>query len=178
MLYLFDMDGTLITSYMDNPDKEYTRWEVLPGRVQRLRRLRDEGHDVGIVTNQAGVAFGHITPSDVYAKLQQVAAALGLGQLFVYSGDSVPLQLHNGEPWTCVAVCFAHAAATVPAFATGTARRKPSGAMILELLGPCGDYSPDEVLYVGDREEDEAAARDAGVSFQWAHRFFKDNTPP
>jgi D-glycero-D-manno-heptose 1,7-bisphosphate phosphatase len=177
VLYLFDLDDTLISGYMGNPDKVYTRWEVLPGRALRLRWLREHGHDVGIVTNQAGVAFGHITPADVYAKLQQVAAALGLGRLFVYSGDSAPLQLHDGEPWVCVAVCFAHPAATLPAFATGTERRKPSGAMILELLGPCGDYSPDEVLYVGDREEDMQAARDADVRFQWAHIFFKDGQP-
>lgn len=28
------------------------------------------------------------------------------------------------------------------------------------------------VLMVGDREEDQQAAQDAGVAFQWAHIFF------
>lgn len=29
-----------------------------------------------------------------------------------------------------------------------------------------------DVLFVGDRPEDEAAARDAGVRFEWADQFF------
>jgi len=56
---------------------------------------------------------------------------------------------------------------------TSTARRKPSGAMIREAMARYV-YSASETLYVGDRPEDEAAARNAGVGFQWADDFFKD----
>jgi hypothetical protein len=27
MLYLFDLDGTLISGYMDNPDRDYHTWQ-------------------------------------------------------------------------------------------------------------------------------------------------------
>ena len=42
MLYAFDLDGTLISSYMDNPGKDYHTWSVLPGRVEMLRAARGE----------------------------------------------------------------------------------------------------------------------------------------
>ena len=56
MLVLFDLDGTLISSYMEAPDRRYDAREVLPGRREKLARLLIEGHRVGIATNQAGVA--------------------------------------------------------------------------------------------------------------------------
>ncbi len=32
------------------------------------------------------------------------------------------------------------------------------------------------VLFVGDRDEDENAVKNAGVVFQWAHGFFADES--
>ena len=69
MLFLFDLDSTLISSYMDAPGRAYQSWHVLPGRVERLATLRAAGHTVGIVTNQAGVAFGFIREADFEAKI-------------------------------------------------------------------------------------------------------------
>jgi len=36
MLILFDLDGTLISAYMDNPDRQYHRWHILSGRRELL----------------------------------------------------------------------------------------------------------------------------------------------
>jgi D-glycero-D-manno-heptose 1,7-bisphosphate phosphatase len=156
MLYLFDLDGTLITSYMDCPERDFTQWTPLPGRVERLAQLRDAGHQVGVVTNQAGVAFGHVSETDVSTKLVAVLSQLDL-----------PLS-------TPVRVCYAHPTATIAHYRdpAQVARRKPSGTMIREVMALFGEQAAQGVVYVGDRPEDEAAARDAGVTFAWARDFF------
>jgi D-glycero-D-manno-heptose 1,7-bisphosphate phosphatase len=152
MLYLFDLDGTLISGYMDNPDKDYYAWQPLPGRGARIAELRRAGHIVGIVTNQAGVAFGHITEADWEDKIADVCHRLRLD-------------------WEAVYVCFADSRSSDPRYQDAS-RRKPSGAMIKEAMTRYA-YSAQETLYVGDRPEDEAAAADAGVAFQWAEEFFR-----
>lgn len=158
MLYLFDLDGTLITGYMDRPDRDFTQWAVLPSRRERLEELRFAGHHVGIVTNQAGVAFGHVVEADVSVKLLAVLTALNL-----------PLS-------TPIRVCYAHPSATIAHYRepAQVARRKPSGAMIREMVALYREQAAQGVLYIGDRPEDEAAARDAGVTFAWARDFFGD----
>ena len=90
MLLLFDLDGTLISAYMDAPGRNYDDWAPLPGVRERLAALQAEGHRVGIATNQAGVAFGYVTEADFRRKLGAVLAALDL------------------PPETPVEVCFAH----------------------------------------------------------------------
>ena len=71
MLYLFNPDGTLISSYMDAPDRAYDRWTVLPGRRERLANLRKAGHGLGIATNRAGVCFGHPAAPGANAALRR-----------------------------------------------------------------------------------------------------------
>lgn len=159
MLYLFDLDGTLITSYMDNPNKEYDVWEALPGRRETLPRLEGgEINKIAIVTNQAGVAFGFIDEQTAWDKAYSAVIAVGLRPDYVR-----------------VYACFAHPKGRPPYNDPAeVARRKPSGAMIREAMRDYPEHAALGVLYVGDREEDYEAAKDAGVPFQWAHIFFKD----
>ena len=154
MLYLFDLDGTLITSYMDNPNRDYHTWQPLPGRGRRIRELRGAGHVVGIVSNQAGVAFGLIAERDWDEKIFEVCQRLGIDQDAIY-------------------VCFADARSKDARYRDlrEIVRRKPSGAMIREAMARWA-YGPEQTIYVGDRHEDQGAARDAGVRFEWADHFF------
>lgn len=163
MLYLFDLDGTLITGYMDNPDKQYDRWEVLPGRRAKLNQLLMRGDTICIVTNQGGVAFGHVTVEQANAKLHAAQRALGLLN-----------PRSNGDPARCtIFACYHHEEGTAgwndPVIAL---RRKPSPDMILEAIDEHPEAAALGILMVGDREEDHEAARRAGVPFQWAHIFF------
>lgn len=174
MLYLFDLDGTLISSYMDNSDKAYNVWHVLPGRADQLAALHAAGHRIGVVTNQAGVAFGLIQQPDFNRKWEQVCAAFGWNH-----------ESHG------VAVCFAHPNAKHEYYRglrpalnpygwhpTGyreVDRRKPSGMMLRELMAEYPNDAAGGVLFVGDRPEDKAAAADAGVPFQWAEDFFTED---
>ncbi len=150
----FDLDGTLIKGYMDNKSQPYGAVIPLDGRRDRLHALIGQGIFIGIATNQAGVAFGIISEDDVMRKVQRVREMFGLGD--------IPVQ-----------VCFAHPKALDDRYRhpAELARRKPNAGMIREL---CDWYqcSVSEALFVGDRPEDEEAARNAGVAFQWANNFF------
>lgn len=154
MLYLFDLDVTLISGYLDNPDKDYHTWQPLPGRGKKIAELRGAGHIVGIVTNQGGVAWGFVAEQDWETKIADVCHRLRLD-------------------WQAVYVCFADARGKAPYNdPAACARRKPSGAMIREAVRDYAAHAAEGVLFVGDRPEDEAAARDTGVAFQWADDFF------
>lgn len=157
MLILFDLDGTLITSYMDNPDRDYDVWTVLPNRKEKIAALRSEGHIIGIATNQAGVAFGHVTEEQVMQRIQRVFDALHLPH-------DTPVQVSYGHP-----------KAKIPRYRKPevVARRKPSGQMIRDHIANYPEAAAEGVVYVGDRPEDEAAAKDAGADFSWEKDFFK-----
>lgn len=163
MLYLFDLDGTLISSYMDAPGRKYDNWHVLPGRVERLAELRARGDTIAIVTNQGAVAFGYVDEQHAWFKIHEAARQCGL-----YPDE------------TRTYACF-HDVRGKPPYNDRhqAARRKPSGQMIREAMADHGlsADNPQErlqVLFVGDRGEDQEAARRAGVRFQWTRDFFED----
>lgn len=167
MLYLFDLDGTLISGYMDNPDRAYHVWDVLPGRGVRFDVLAVHGHRVAVVTNQAGVAFGHVAPEDFERKAAAVADALDFAGAIICDSDQFVDPYQGGLVFY---VCYGDKRSKDPRYQDDR-RRKPSGEMIRQAAAAFG-FSLDRVAYVGDRPEDEAAAKDAGVSFQWATDFF------
>jgi D-glycero-D-manno-heptose 1,7-bisphosphate phosphatase len=174
-LYLFNLDGTLISSYMNAADKNYNIWEVLPGRKERLARL--DGI-YGVVTNQGGVAMGHISEIDVRYKLLQVADAFGWDGVRIEDGG-LPYHVGRGitpERLFKVWVAYDHPKGKVWRYNLMGSRRKPSPVMLNQAMY-WFSYTPDQTIYVGDREEDEQAARAAGARFQWAHIFFRDTAP-
>jgi D-glycero-D-manno-heptose 1,7-bisphosphate phosphatase len=162
MLLCFDLDGTLISPYLTNQGSNYHDWNILAGRRDQLAKLRAEGHTIAIITNQAGVAFDRITEQEFQDKMAAVLTALRL------------------PPHTAVAVCFAHPKATNPAYRNPDqiARRKPSGAMIREIIATYPDAAAHGVLYIGDMIEDQKAAQDADVDFCWAWDFFEESLNP
>lgn len=156
-LFLFDLDGTLITSYMEREDKDFHAWEELPGRKITIEALRDLGKKIGIVTNQAGLDYAYVQESDWQHKEWGVQALFGTrtGEIFVCfateKGDVH--KKHPDEPkWD-------------------PARRKPSGAMIVEAAKQF-NVPLDSTVYIGDFETDEQAAFDAGVDYIDAKEFF------
>jgi len=54
-----DRDGTIIedTGYIDSPE----RVKFLPGSIEAIKRLKDAGYKVVIISNQAGIARGLLT---------------------------------------------------------------------------------------------------------------------
>lgn len=161
MLHLFDLDGTLISSYMENADKDYNKWTLLPGRKEHLSLLLAEGHTIAIVTNQGGVAFGKITELDWQHKIFAVLKQLDLVDQEVVGNVGVY-------------VCFADGRSPLAKYRTPiqVARRKPSPAMLQEAMRDFPDAALRGVMMVGDREEDREAALAADVQFEYADAYF------
>jgi D-glycero-D-manno-heptose 1,7-bisphosphate phosphatase len=169
MLYLFDLDNTLISGYMDRPDKNFDAWHVLPGRRARLNQLVMQGHKVAIITNQGAVAFGLVSERACSAKLNEAIRMLGLTN-----------PRSSGDAPDPLVYCAIHHPKGRPPYNDPelAARRKPSGAMIREAILDYPHAAASGVLMIGDRPEDEAAANDAGVPFQWSSEFFADKDEP
>ncbi len=152
-LLIFDADDTLRRTII--PGQPCPRapheWELLPGVSARLRSFTwgAAGVRLGVASNQDQVAYGHLTDSLARTLLtDMIAAATG------HVPPTVAIQMcpHALEhPCEC---------------------RKPAPAMLLRIMHSYG-ATPDETLFVGNALTDKQAAERAGVSFAFAHDFFK-----
>ena len=164
MLYIFDLDGTLVESYGVRP---------LEGAPARLAQLHAEGHLLAVATNQAGPAWGiatrdakYPTPESLGERFQEIAEvlpALATAPWFVAVGDQ-RLSL-GASDYTALIQTFQDAAGSLDIrLSADPAWCKPEPGM---LLAACAAYQqhPSAAFYIGDSETDAAAAAAAGMSF-------------
>lgn len=150
---LLDVDGTIRKTksgeiYPRHPDDI----ELLPGRRERLSEWLGAGYLLFFVSNQSGVASGHLSKEDADACFQRTAELLGL-------------------PVTEVAYC------PHPAFPAGCFCRKPLPGLAVQLMMKHG-LSPREWIMVGDMESDAAFARGINARYYDAVDFFDSVRPP
>lgn len=151
-----DLDGTVRKGY-----DELGRWvngpedvEVFPGVVQKLRAWKRGGGRIVGVTNQGGIALGHVTERQVQAALLETHKQC----MFLFDG---------------IAHCRHHPKAEHPEMARCWCR-KPSPGLLIEAGLSLSEKHPEEMyppymgLMVGDRDEDRECARIASIDFQWA----------
>jgi D-glycero-D-manno-heptose 1,7-bisphosphate phosphatase len=139
---ILDRDGTLNVrppraEYVMRPDDLV--W--LPGALEALRLLADEGYAVAVVTNQAGVGRGALTADDldaVHARLRADVMAAG-GRI-----DAIYVCPHDWDE--------------------GCACRKPRPGMLFDAQR---DLHLDltRTFFFGDDERDRQAANAAGAPF-------------
>lgn len=124
----------------------YTEPVLRPGVGEFVQEHARAGDVFAIVTNQAGVAFGHHTVADFHVRVGQTLLLLD------YFG---------GRPFT-IHVCFDHPNATDPSYADPDEckRRKPSGRMLVEAVEAHG-VGPLGTTFIGDLPTDRECARDA-----------------
>jgi histidinol-phosphate phosphatase family protein len=130
---LLDRDGTLVEDVPYNGDPDQVR--PVAGALQAVRRLREAGVRVGVVTNQSGVARGRLTREQVDAVNARVDALLG--------------------PFDTWQVCTHGPDDACPC-------RKPLPGMVSAAVEALG-VAPHEVAVVGDIGADVDAARAAGA---------------
>ncbi|MBC5805835.1 MAG: HAD family hydrolase [Candidatus Eremiobacter antarcticus] len=85
---LFDRDGTLIVDVPDNTDPK--RVQLMPGAREALRRLRENGIPVAVVSNQSSVSAGRVSLAQldaVNARIEELAGPLGPWCLCLHSSD-------------------------------------------------------------------------------------------
>lgn len=154
-LIIFDVDGTLVETKTGGPFRESADdWKFMPGVVVKCTKMRELGALLGIATNQGGVAFSwsKFTEAQIQAEIQRTAMGIGAAYVSICyniaNEKALPQYFHKDDP-----------------------RRKPNPGMLLEII-EAARVTKGDVLYVGDRPEDEQAAKNAGVVFQWNTDFF------
>lgn len=139
-----DRDGVL------NEDRGYVhRWEdfsFLPGAIDALRRLQQQGYLLVVITNQSAVARGLCSEADVLALHERMRAFLR----------------EQGIELTGIYYCPHHPQGSVSDYAIACSCRKPEPGMILRAAQEHGiDLS--RSLVVGDKLSDLEAGRAAGI---------------
>ena len=155
-LYIFDVDGTLVeTKSGDTFRKTADDWRWLPGRVQHLQDLSAHTH-IAFASNQAGVAF----PWSKFTDLE------------ISNEMKIMAEATNAVTWRC---CFTtpNEKALPQYHNPNDPNRKPGPGMLLDIMHYL-DTDKEHTLFVGDRPEDEQAAKAAGVRFQWAKDYFHE----
>ncbi len=132
-----DRDGTINEEmgYINHP----SRFKVFPQAAAALRRLREAGLKVVVISNQSGVARGYFSQAlmeDVHRQLSEVLAAGGAGLDGIY-------------------LCTHHPNAGCPC-------RKPKPELILQAAREL-DLDLKRSYLIGDRYTDVQTAANAGV---------------
>jgi HAD superfamily hydrolase (TIGR01662 family) len=133
-LVLFDRDGTLVRDYPYNGDPDLVK--PVDGAKEALDALRARGVQVGVVSNQSGVARGIITREQVDACMARLAELLG--------------------PFDTVGVC-PHGPDD------GCECRKPAPGMVKAACAEL-DVDPARCVVIGDIAADVDAAAAAGAT--------------
>lgn len=150
-LIIFDKDGTLCEAISGDPFiNSADDQRLMPKREETLNSLRRANVKIGIASNQGGVAYGFMSLEEA-ADIIEHAAELAKADVWAFS------------PY--------HPDGTVEKYAIEHFSRKPQPGMLLQLMLEAETW-PFFTLFVGDREEDEEAARRAGIDFMWAEEFF------
>ena len=151
-LLCLDLDGTVrhgkdeLGRFVNGPEDVV----VFPEAVEMMRRWKQGGGRIIAVSNQGGIALGHMTMATC------AQAMMRTHQL-------------TGELFDKIAWCSHHPDAAHPEMARCWCRKPSPGLIVesaLDLAAKHGEYYPPYMgLFVGDRPEDAECARLAGLDF-------------
>jgi D-glycero-D-manno-heptose 1,7-bisphosphate phosphatase len=175
-LAIFDKDGTLVTpksgeKFVQHPEDQM----LLPGVAEGIAAMAADGWVMAIASNQGGVAAGHKTLDDAIEEMRVCLSLLTDIKLGLFCPD------FEGDICMAIDGCAALNIA-VQSWGQGLKGlyRKPHSGMIEaahRMVFESHISNPDSVLFVGDRPEDEQAAANAGVRFQWANKWRNSYLP-
>lgn len=137
-IVLFDRDGTLIFDPKDLRVKSLNDIELFPDSIKSLKLLADNGYEVVLITNQAGIAEGIIDFQEFETINSEVIKQLESSGIKILKTYMCP----HGTDDSCDC-------------------RKPSPKMVLEALSEY-NLNPSETFFVGDRISDVEAGNSAG----------------
>ncbi|MGH3525048.1 MAG: hypothetical protein ACRDU4_20015 [Mycobacterium sp.] len=155
-ILFLDLDGTVrhgkdeLGRFVNGPGDVV----VFPEAVEMMRRWKAGGGRIVGVSNQGGIALGHLTMDDCAAAMRRTHQLAG--ELFDWIAWC---RHHPHAPHLEMARCWC---------------RKPSPGLLIDAALGLGDvyrgesYPPYTALMVGDRPEDQECARIASIDFQWA----------
>ena len=118
---------------------------ILNGRTEKIKQYKDAGYILLGVSNQSGIAKGHLdhkTAEDCFRRTHEL-----LG---------VDIEFHFCPHQSSPPVCYC---------------RKPQSGLLV-LLVQKHKLNPAECIFVGDQTSDKTAAERMGISFEFADKFF------
>jgi D-glycero-D-manno-heptose 1,7-bisphosphate phosphatase len=118
---------------------------LIPGAAAGLRRLRDAGYLLVVVSNQPAAAKGVVMLERLHAVQQRVLDLLG----------------REGVVPDAIRCCFHHPEATMPELRRTCECRKPAPGMLLDAAAEL-DVDPRASWMIGDTDGDVAAGAAAG----------------
>lgn len=154
---IFDADGTLRYCTVEGQPcpNASGEWQLYPDVRAKLAGYRwsgpknGEGTGYGIASNQGGVGVGYFSRETARELLEDTFKAA-----FGFRAARGTIEFCPHAPFK------------------GCDCRKPKPLMLNRLIDLYGAAS-DEVLFVGDRDDDRLAAENAECDFQWADEFFE-----
>ena len=167
-LLLVDLDGTIRESlsgqeYFQHPKDQ----QIIAGADVKLRAYTDGWIIVGI-TNQGGVAAGYKSIQTCIEEQQYTLELLPQLREIYFCPDF--------EGRKCFRVTRHNIHNHSKTKWSGQYRKPRSGMLNLAMVRH--KHIPSSTWYVGDRPEDEAAARRARVQFQWAEDWIQQHQDP
>ena len=163
-LAIFDIDGTITEikpEVKEKNPKAHTPnklGEQQPKEkvLEVLEELLADEIGIALATNRGGVAWGYNTLAEAQDLALEAAELCGIPEVAIY-------------------VCPYHAKARGKKvhreFARDDECRKPNPGM-LKMAMAMAKVLPAETIFVGDRDTDEEAARNAKIRFVWAWDYF------
>lgn len=135
---LLDRDGTVIVEkhYLSDPDAV----ELLDGAAAGLRRLRELGLGLALVTNQSAIGRGYFDRArlaEIHARLTTLLEAEGVAL------DGIFFCPHHPDE--------------------GCGCRKPAPGLVEQAAGRLG-FDPKEAFVIGDMKSDVALGRAVGAT--------------
>lgn len=156
-----DFDGTIRKSKSGEPFiKNSKDIELMPGIEKMIWRYRNLGYMILGVSNQAGVAHGFKLPMEIENEMDAT------------------LNLFDNNPFHLVKFCFHDGKGKIAPYNNRSLLRKPDIGMLAVM--ECEAYNEgyvidwDKSLFVGDRPEDKACAKNAGIEFKHIDDFLNN----
>jgi D-glycero-D-manno-heptose 1,7-bisphosphate phosphatase len=184
-LLLLALDGTIRepksgAKFINNPEDQ----RLITGASEAIARYARQGWEIAGITNQGGVAAGYKTLQDAILEQRITQGLLPKIEPGSFMNPECPLQeiyFCPDEGLTCWCVPYGRKAVPMhdrewratewmpepPSQLIGHFRKPGAGMLKLRIQR----LAYGEILYVGDREEDEQAAQAAGIPFQWAREW-------
>ena len=171
-LLILDKDGTLVKPKSGNTFVQHSKdQELIPGVAETIERYHNDGWITAIASNQDGVAAGYKTLGSAIDEMFYAMCLTNINLAMIAHsyenkyGEAIFLDnTDEGEFWK-------------PVSSRSHKFRKPNKGMLIYLRSRVNDkigYYLD-VIFVGDRPEDQGAAEVADVSFMWVNEWINSD---
>lgn len=139
---LLDRDGVInVKPDKANYVKKWSEWEWMPDAISSLKRLKEKGFNVYIISNQAGVGRGIMSEQD----LQNIHDVM---KSYIINADArIDDIFYCPHSWDAGCDC-----------------RKPKAGLFFQAQNKY-DFNLLETYYIGDDERDHEVANKAGCKF-------------